>query len=429
MFAPGWVRAWLKQVRLRAGFEVRPIDLSASRDWGLADGMVRHRSGRFFTIVGVRWEHPCGRIVARPFIEQRDIGILGFMIRRIDVQPEILVQAKVEPGNVGAVQLAPTCQATASNAARVHGGDAPPFLTFFEGSGQGVLHESLQSEQGSRFLRKRNRNLLVCSSETTADGPVHRWLSVDVLLKLLTVNFLVNTDARSVLISSPWEILVNRIPFEGQRDAFARDLAYSHAQEPSEMEAVKHDLRTLRERVQEPEIAALVDLEGWRITHSGVSPDSGLPFAVRQIHVHAKGREVSEWDQPMVDSASEGRIDLICGRREGVLRFLFRPSVEAGLYNKVELGPSIQTEPGEGSDERHKHNVKGEVKAKCWQSEEGGRFFRDTNFYRLIDIGRASTDTAQGYWLSLSEIRSLLDEGEWFTNEARSALSLLLSWA
>ena len=73
-----------------------------------------------------------------------------------------MMQAKIEPGNLNIVQLSPTLQATRSNYTRVHGGKSPNYLEYFNGERDVyVLVDQLQSEQGARFLQKRNRNIIV----------------------------------------------------------------------------------------------------------------------------------------------------------------------------------------------------------------------------------------------------------------------------
>ena len=113
----------------------------------------------------------------------------------------------------------------------------------------------------------------------------------------------------------------------------------------------------------------------------------------------------------------------------GVLHFLFRARAEAGLATKIELTPTVVVEPGNRTAGNHRRTQwRGRIVAQCRQSEEGGRFYRDTNRYRIIDSGEASEPGDAGYWLTLGDVRQLLDEPGWLTNEARSALSLLLQW-
>ncbi|WP_204311049.1 NDP-hexose 2,3-dehydratase family protein, partial [Stenotrophomonas maltophilia] len=78
-----------------------------------------------FQVVGLNWRE-AGAVRCQPFIEQREIGTLGFLARRTADGLALLLHAKAEPGNVGIAQIGPTCQATASNRDRVHGGALPP---------------------------------------------------------------------------------------------------------------------------------------------------------------------------------------------------------------------------------------------------------------------------------------------------------------
>jgi oxidase EvaA len=59
------------------------------------------------------------------------------------------------------------------------------------------------------------------------------------------------------------------------------------------------------------------------------------------------------------------------------------------------------------------------------QSDEGGRFYRTTADYRIVEI-TAIADDDQFSWLRLSEVQALMHAGI-FNNEARSALSIGIS--
>ena len=430
MSRPQRLDKWFSSLIEKSNFRVVDSSLAASKTWVLSGGQIRHHTGRFFKVVGVRWSSPSGEVITRPLLEQHEIGTLGFMMRRVNDKNEVLMQAKLEPGNIGVVQLAPTCQATASNISQVHGGSKPPFCEWFKPGDPNIVHESLQSEQGSRFLGKRNRNVLSIVNQSVPNGFLHSWLPVEKTLDLLTVDYLVNSDARSVLVCGPWEQLVGREPFSKYRSGFGRELSHSYQETKSigNTKTILDELRQLRLKVAAPAIVGLDNLDGWKITDGGVAPISKKPFVVRQIKVTAALREVPTWDQPIIDSSGEGRIDLLCGRIDGVLHFLFRPHIEPGLENKVELGPSMVIEPGDTEEGKGVDQYKTVVRTECSQSEEGGRFYRDTNRYRVVDVGEAFEAPPTWNWLTLRQIRKLLDEGGWLTNEARSALSLLLIW-
>jgi oxidase EvaA len=357
----------------------------------------------------------------QPFIDQREVGTLGFIARRRGAEVDLLVQAKTEPGNVGIAQLAPTCQATASNRERVHGGDSPPYSEYFSGAMGDIISDSLQSEQGTRFFGKLNRNILVLDDHIEVKYDQHCWIPFKLFGQLLTEDFLVNTDARSVLCTTDWTRLLKRPPFQG-KDSFSQELntSFSSAVRRDLVENAYAALRELRMRVPKVEICPLDTMPGWRLDTGNLVTVTDGRLSIRHIFVHAQTREVNEWDQPIFDNNFEQTIDLDCGRANGILQFAFRPCGEPGLRAIAELAPTrITLLPNSTSH--------GEVQISVRQSDEGGRFFQDISEYRIIDIGEARS--AGGIiWLTLSEVTELLPQGI-FNNEARSVLSLLLSLA
>ncbi len=162
---------------------VERTDLADLDGWS-ADpdgGVIRHRSGRFFSVEGLdvsiagagvpRWQ--------QPIIRQPEVGILGILAARVDGVLRFLMQAKVEPGDRNGSQLSPTVQATKSNYNAAHGGRGVPYIDLFRDRRRHeVVVDVRQSEQGSWFLRKQNRNMVV---EVGADLEVldgFRWCSL-----------------------------------------------------------------------------------------------------------------------------------------------------------------------------------------------------------------------------------------------------------
>ncbi|WP_439564382.1 NDP-hexose 2,3-dehydratase family protein [Microcella sp.] len=414
--------AWLAEHAERAELTVAEIELADSAEWRRNNGAIEHRSGRFFRVVGFASGGRDAEPRYQPLLEQSEVGTLCSIHRRGD-HAELLVQAKAEPGTVGVAQLAPSIQATASNADRVHGGDAPPLQEAARAGAIETIARVVASEQGARFLGKRNANLLARQVAELPSSPSHRWVPVDELLELSAADHLVNTDLRSVLVSSPWRYLVDREPFRRRTDEIGRWLAASWG--------ATGDTSHARSRVERA--AALVDpgrivrldeLAGWVSTTSGVAADGDSGFRVRQIEVSVRGREVPRWDQPIVDSLSTGLIELWMRVDGSHPRFGFRLAAEPGLANRVELTATVVASPGDPLSAP----TQGIVLAGAAQSDEGGRFFHDVSDYRLVladDPDAAGDDVI---WLSLGDAEVLLAEGRWFTNEARSALALVLPW-
>ncbi|KKP36779.1 MAG: NDP-hexose 23-dehydratase [Candidatus Roizmanbacteria bacterium GW2011_GWA2_32_13] len=416
------VTSWLKQMTQSSQIKNSFISFEESFEWSIAQGSLVHKSGGFFKIIGIKWINAHGKEISQPLIEQNEIGTLGFLARRKNNLTELLVQAKVEPGNVGFAQLSPTHQATLSNSLRLHGGNFPPFTEFFlQKNNLHVLYESLQSEQGLRFFGKRNKNIILYTHKHIENMKTHRWFQVEELMELLHEPYLINTDARSVLVSSPWEKLINRIPFTRYKTNFAKEL-YNSFVSVSRQETVNEEinkLSRLSKKINRPSIVALDKIQGWTVSDKEISTPLSEEFSVKQIRIKMLGREVGSWDQPILYSPWPLYITLLCGKKDKILYFAFKYQIEPGLYNLIELGPT---------DMSYKDNsYDGQLIIKSHQSEEGGRFYQNKSIYRIIDIGEIKK-SSETVWLTLGDIHKLFTYEGIFTNEARSILVLLLHW-
>lgn len=426
---PSWAKRLFTETIENSKFEIDNLPIKDSKEWTVNKGAIVHKSGLFFKIVGTKWCNLGGNITTQPLIEQREIGTLGFMIFKNGETNKILVQAKIEPGNIGICQIAPTYQATASNSAKVHGGKVPVYKEYFENNLKNTISQVLQSEQGSRFLAKLNRNVLVISKTVIKPSTIHKWIDVDKLLDSLELNYLINTDARSVLVCCPWKVLAHREPFTKNNKKITKLMrnSYITIRDNKNIE-IKNKLKTIRSKLNHPEVVDIRTLKNWKLKKYGLIGTNDSSFSVKQISVRAENREVKHWDQPIISSNGVGYVDLLCAYVGGVLQFLFIPYAEPGLVHKVELGPSVIIHPGENNDS-DLIEPNGEILAKVMQSDEGGRFFQDKTRYRIVYIRNIKQSSSpKGFWLTLGETKQLLLEEGIFNNEARSVLSLVLKW-
>src|SRR6266545_560935 len=80
--------AWLAERRAVHGFQVSRIPFDRLAGWSFdpATGNLGHRSGRFFTVEGlrVRMEPAPVERWAQPIIVQLEIGILGILVKELD---------------------------------------------------------------------------------------------------------------------------------------------------------------------------------------------------------------------------------------------------------------------------------------------------------------------------------------------------------
>lgn len=423
------VSDWLDASLRSADFQCRNLPFYKSREWEYTTGSIVHKSGQFFSVIGLRWTDATGHLCEQPFIDQREVGTLGFLIREDAGVSGILVQAKIEPGNIGIIQLAPSVQVTMSNGSGIHGGEIAPFVELFNEGDKSIICDLRHSEQGTRFYHKVNRNVLVCAPQNLEFNNWYRWMPVDTILDLIHTDFLFNTDFRSVITSVPWENLVNRLPFSRYLHGYGTELLKSYTQSETclELDELRQNIADRRQNPLQPIMVSLDKLHGWQIDPSKSRIVCGESLSVRQVYVNTYGREVRNWDQPLFDSSGQGRILLLCGRYKGVLHFLLQAVDEPGLINKTELTATIVIDPGKICRPALVF-PKGRIIVQCRQSEEGGRFFKDINLFRIVDTGDVFPAPEGYFWLSLYQIKQLLAEAGWFTNELRSVLSLLLRW-
>ena len=121
---------WFKHQKKINKFKVKKVNLREIKNWKIRSDKILHVTNKFFKIVGIKvktnfykknWD--------QPIILQNEVGILGII--KNPKTKKYLLQAKVEPGNINKLQLAPSVQATESNYKGAHGGKKVPYINFF----------------------------------------------------------------------------------------------------------------------------------------------------------------------------------------------------------------------------------------------------------------------------------------------------------
>ncbi len=437
---------WFAAKDRRDRFTVRRVPLTALDQWAYLENPLRlgHRSGKFFTIEGIRVETACGPVPSwdQPIINQPEVGILGLLAREIDGVLHFLMQAKMEPGNVNVLQLSPTVQATRSNYSRVHGGQAPRYLEYFTEPGLArVLLDQLQPEQGARFLRKRNRNMVVAVDH---EVPVHEdfcWLTLGQIKALLAHDNIVNMDARTVVSLIPMSD-PDEVPDAGVLEGatgFLRDACLSFcraAHERHSMDAIMTWLTEAKAR-QDMRVSPLPlnALRGWNVTDEAIFHDTGLYFSVIGVDVAARTREATRWSQPLLHHEGEGLVGFLCQRQGGVLHFLVRGSLEPGNRDGVQIGPTVACSEVAARATRRcappfleafLSPAPGTVRYDAIQSEEGGRFHHFCNRYMIVELppGQERPVSDDFLWMTPGQLWRMARHGH-VNIEARNLLACL----
>ncbi|UFQ18662.1 MULTISPECIES: NDP-hexose 2,3-dehydratase family protein [Streptomyces] len=414
------IRGWLHRRREEVRFSVDRVAFDDLDGWSFAPGTgnLVHRSGRFFTVEGLRacvGEPPGQAEWHQPVIVQQEVGILGVLAREFDGVLHFLMQAKMEPGNPELLQLSPTVQATYSNYTQVHKGAAVRYLEYFTDPSRGrVLSDVLQSEHGSWFHRKRNRNMVV---EAVGPVPEHedfRWLTLGQIHELLGHDHTVNMDARSALA--------------GLYGPDAPEALHSDTDLLSWLAAQRSVTPVRGQRVP------LLGLPGWtRGTHT-VEHEQGRYFRVVGVSVQAGNREVGQWTQPLFEPCGQGVVAFLTRTIEGVPHVLVRARPEGGFLD-AELGPTVQCTPG-----NHAHLPAAQrppfldlvtgadpsrVRYAALHSEEGGRFLDAVSRYLIVeaDESEAPLHEPPGFrWVSRDQLAALARYSHYVSVQARTLL-------
>ncbi|MEU6467632.1 NDP-hexose 2,3-dehydratase family protein [Streptomyces sp. NPDC046976] len=432
---------WWEERRRAALFSVEEVpfdDLDGWKSESGSDNLV-HKSGRFFTVQGVRVESEDRGVWSQPIINQAEIGILGLLVKEFGGVPHFLVQAKIEPGNVNTLQLSPSVQATRSNYTRVHGGADTRYLRYFRGGGGGrVLVDSLQSEQGAWFWHKRNRNMVV---RVTEDVPLHedyRWVTAQQLRQLLGVENLVNMDTRAVLACMRFAAPPQNLPAHG--DPYLRALCRSY--DPVNGTALHTDSEILSWHTEmrtrcdwHTDLVPLAEVRNWRRSGSAIEDEEGRRFKVIGVRVRTGNREINQWSQPLIAPRGTALAAFLTTSLHGVLHVLVRARPEPGVLDTVELGPTVRcaSDTDVAEDEPFYAEVAAadarRVRFDTVLSEEGGRFYHAQTRYQVIEAPDGfPTEVPDDFcWVTVHQLMALLKHRHYVNIEARSLLACLHS--
>ncbi|MFD0692239.1 NDP-hexose 2,3-dehydratase family protein [Actinomadura fibrosa] len=436
------VDAWIAE-RRRRPFESALItldELTEPDGWGFAPGtgVLGHRSGRFFTVEGMHVTTNQGPVGEwwQPVLVQRDIAILGLIAKEFDGVLHFLLQAKMEPGNVGMVQLSPTVQATPSNYTRVHGGRPSRYVEYFTDPARGrVLVDVMQSEQGAWFHLKRNRNVVVEVRDDVAAHEDFLWLTLGQIGCLLQRPNVVNMDARTVLGC------LSAMADAGASGAEVFGEPLGDPPEPGAVHPMTEVMSWLVRRKCEHEMSArlvpLTALPGWRRDTDRIRPEDGAgEFSIASVRVHARTREAPRWKQPLLAPHGPTLAGLVVRSVNGVPHALVRAEALPGYRDTIELGPTVRF-PMHAYDRTppehrppfldHLLTAGDGVRYDTVQSEEGGRFLHAETRYLVVEAGddfprRVPPDFS---WISLKQLNALQRHGHYLGIEVRSLLLCL----
>ena len=343
---------WIKTKNQEVVTKVTQIPLDKMKLWRVdgINGNIIHSSGHFFSIEGIKVRTDWGNVPTweQPIINQPEIGFLGIITKKINGILHFLMQAKIEPGNLNSVQISPTLQATKSNYNRIHKGKTPLFLEYFNGSKSvTVLLDQLQSEQGARFLRKRNRNIIIeVQEDEDLNIPANFiWVTLGQLKELLKFDNIVNMDTRTVISGIPFgSYKSNTLQcFSTLRDLrISNDhLMISMLNSELYLNDINQIISWITKLKSQFELSVtnhpLNKINGWKYDGMSINHINNKYFSVIGVNVEIGNREVASWEQPMIKPAQEGIMAFIVKPINGIYHFLVQAKLEAGNFDVLEL--------------------------------------------------------------------------------------------
>ncbi len=381
--------------------KIKQINLKKIDKWKINIDKIYHNSKKFFKIVGIEvksnffkknWD--------QPIIIQNEIGILG-IIKNNKTQ-KYLLQAKVEPGNINKLQLAPSVQATESNFKGIHGGKKVPYINFFlKLRNKKIYH---QSEQGFRYLNKFNSNILFITNRIIKKKPNFFWFSKNEIKKLINMKNIINMDTLSI-----FSTVINR----------KRSELYSVNTKKQISNWFKRNDKKYFIQVKKVSLHLLKD---WFYKKGSIFHKNKKHFSVIGIDIKTTKRENNKWSQPIIKGKKIAFAGFIIKKFNNQDHYLCRYILKPGLRKSV---VSCTVNTSDLINYKTNNNLSNLQKSYMKRyfldnktniiydnilSEEGGRFFRCQIRYMIVEIESNVLNKIPNnlIWLSHNQIVDLI---------------------
>lgn len=425
---------WIEKKNNEIHVVIEKNGLSDSDFWFYDDeeGAIVNKNRSFFAIKGIQKVVDGNVVAEQPILLQQEIGYLGIICKMIDGEMNLLMYAKIEPGNINHIQISPTIQATKSNFTQKHGGKKPAYLEYFvNASNYNIIVDQIQSEQSSRFLGKRNRNIIieVDENEDIEVLPSHRWMTLSQLKELMKYDNLVNMDTRTVLSCIPADKMEKFAPINDE--ALKNSINCDDDNTP-ELYQYINNYKMFDE--SESKLVPLYSLESWETKDNEFVCKYPYSFKVVFCDIEIEGREVTHWTQPLFEATGIATFGLFTCVDNGIRKFLVQAKPEIGCFDKIELAPSVQREyicaekmnAVDNLFDQLVQDKKG-IKFDTVLSEEGGRFYHEQNRNVIIEIDKNDLpELPDGYfWTTYKVLNKLVQVNNCLDIQLRNLLSVM----
>ena len=441
------IHSWIDELNAKTKVMIEKNRLSESNNWFYdeEEGVIRNQNRSFFTIEGYERIDEAGNVVLQqPIIHQHEIGYLGIIAQLKEGVLHFLMQAKIEPGNINKIQLSPTIQATKSNFTQKHGGRRPKYLEYFlNAKDHTIIVDQIQSEQSSRFYKKRNRNIMVLvdEKEEIVVEANFKWMTLGQIKAMMHFDNIVNMDTRTVLSCVPFynhnlsEAELDELEAKVTDKALFRSV-FRVKDEFLLPRMYQYINNTKMFEETHERFVPLKQMDQWIFDDNGIVYHTDHDFKVVFCDIMIEGREVTHWTQPLFEATGIALFGLFTCVENGIRKFLIKAKKEVGCFDLVEFGPSVQVEPSHLDKEHdqvtqlfmNKLKRNEDIRIDVLLSEEGGRFYHEQNRNVIMEIDKNDVEVSEddGYfWCDYATLNTLVQVNNTLNIQLRNVLSLL----
>jgi oxidase EvaA len=302
-----------------------------------------------------------------------------------------------------------------------------------------IILDQLQSEQGARFLRKRNRNIIVKIDEAVEVHEDFRWMTLGQIKELMREDNRVNMDTRTVLSGLKISDFLSPLNTTKNLSEFGMGMMLSSITNHSYRSTSEHLswLSSLKSKYDlRVHSFPLNEMTDWQLLPDEISRKNNKYFKVIGVKVIISNREVKSWYQPLIQPMQQGICALIIKKINGVYHFLIQAKLECGNFDVLELAPTVQCLTGNIEDPNtirppfldYVLNASQEkILYDTLQSEEGGRFYKEQNRNLLVEADDSlPLELPPHYtWMTLKQIYKFLRFNNYLNIQSRSLIAAI----
>lgn len=196
--------SWFTGLKTEYHITVERIPIKQVKRWKRTNMEICHEDYPLFSVIAVSVEAGTREVFSwtQPLLKEPQQGLLGFITKKINGVLHFLMQAKVEPGNIDIIEIAPTVSCSAVAFKRQQGVYIPFLDYFVNAAPHQIRYDTVQSEEGGRFYHFLNRNMVIELEEADIiDVPTNYiWMTLGQVMEFLKHGYM-NIDARTLLAS------------------------------------------------------------------------------------------------------------------------------------------------------------------------------------------------------------------------------------